>query len=157
MAFHAFVVCNGLVTPLSPLVPSTPTPPSTLLLSHLLIPATPRLLYSICSLRSPTPSSSMFLCPTLLYTSIVFPPPFHPLLPSPPPFVQNGLWGTVDRGSSSRDPLVTYPCPAGYCRCFVRTIKGPQTCDYVLDSENFNRQCSCDREGQCVCCMCLCV
>ena len=60
---------------------------------------------------------------------------------------QNGLWGTVDN-SLSRDPLFTHPCPHGYCRCFVRTIIGPMSCDYVMDSDKRNRQCSCDREGE---------
>lgn len=157
MAFHAFVVCNGLVNPLLPLFPPLPLLP---LLSSCPISLSPPLPVSFTPFVLSTPPLSPPPCSfvplsyiLLLYSLPHSTPSFHP----PPPFVQNGLWGTVDRGSSSRDPLVTYPCPAGYCRCFVRTIKGPQTCDYVLDSENFNRQCSCDREGQCVCCMCLCV
>ncbi len=62
--------------------------------------------------------------------------------------MQFGLWGA--RGSSE-DQLVTHPCPPQYCRCqqdFSLTLKNlNSTCEFAFDSQNPDRQCSCDRKG----------
>lgn len=45
------------------------------------------------------------------------------------------------------DPLETYPCPPGHCRCEQRTEGGQIHCRFRVDDRNFDDQCTCDREG----------
>ena len=46
------------------------------------------------------------------------------------------------------DPLITHPCPGGYCRCFVISLTGPQTCAFAFSDSSPDQQCICDREGE---------
>ena len=68
--------------------------------------------------------------------------------------LEDALFSTVEFSTVNYNTVCTlkekmnYPCPHGYCRCFVRTIIGPMSCDYVMDSNSSNRQCNCDREGE---------
>lgn len=47
-----------------------------------------------------------------------------------------------------QDPLETYPCPLGYCRCEYRTEGNSLKCRYTVDDRNVDNQCVCEREGQ---------
>ena len=61
--------------------------------------------------------------------------------------IQDGLWGTVDR--ELRDDRVwVYPCPYGYCRCFMMTASGETVCGPVVDTRRLSDQCDCDRMGE---------
>ena len=47
-----------------------------------------------------------------------------------------------------QDPLDTYRCPPGYCRCHLVDEGGARQCRFIVDDRNFDDQCVCDREGE---------
>ena len=65
-------------------------------------------------------------------------------------FAQDGLWGFVDRSKEGEegDPLETYPCPSGHCRCQLRSEGSAAQCRFTVDDRNFDDQCVCGREGE---------
>lgn len=55
----------------------------------------------------------------------------------------------MDKGKNElEDPLETYPCPLGYCRCVFKTEGNQMKCRYIVDDRDVNDQCVCGREGQ---------
>ncbi|CAI7990804.1 hypothetical protein GBAR_LOCUS550 [Geodia barretti] len=55
----------------------------------------------------------------------------------------DGLWGFVDRSKEGEegDPLETYPCPSGHCRCQLRSEGSAAQCRFTVDDRNFDDQC----------------
>ena len=59
---------------------------------------------------------------------------------------QTGQWGVRVAGAVPN--LHFYPCPPGYCQCFLNTSVGVSSCVYVYRNSDPDQQCACGRSGE---------
>jgi len=51
--------------------------------------------------------------------------------------------------NSADENLVAYPCPTGYCRCFLQHNNlGEDVCSFAYFNGDPDKQCDCERKGQ---------
>ena len=73
-----------------------------------------------------------------------------PICPLPHFSLQDRMWAIHVNTSTDDlpDGLAVYPCPAGYCRCFLLSEEDGPCTQIFTSNDDLDSQCSCHRSGR---------